>query len=106
MLGGSIGLSIATIVLNRKFNANLAGVLDPAQLRNIEQSLSTILRLNLSDRAVVGKVYAESFNEQMRLCTFLSAACVVASLGTLLRNPPSVAAAKEKQDAVMGEKEC
>lgn len=97
IFGGSLGLSFATIVLNHKLTTELVDILTPAQLRNLEQSLTTILRLNAADRAAVAVVYAASFNSQMRICTYLSAAGIVAAMGTFLKKPASIATAKEKE---------
>ncbi|KAH8692258.1 putative MFS multidrug transporter [Talaromyces proteolyticus] len=95
IFGGSIGLSIATIVLNHKINTELAGILTPFQLHNLEQSLTTIAELSPSDRAAVTRVYAASFGTQMRICTYLSAAGVIAATGTYLSEPPKISAPME-----------
>ena len=97
ILGGSIGLSIATIILNRKLTRELTGILSPSQLRSLEQSLTTILKLDSADRAAVAVIYAASFNAQMRICIYLSTAAIVAAMGTFLKKPPSIAAARERE---------
>jgi hypothetical protein len=97
IFGGSIGLSIATIILNHKLTTQLTGIVSPSQLRNLEQSLTTILKLGSADRAAVAVVYAASFNAQMRICTYLSAVAIVAAMGTFLKAPPSIAATKERE---------
>ncbi len=84
--------------MNHRLTTDLAGVLDGAQLRALERSMSTMRRLGSSERAAVATVFAKAFNEQMRVCTYLSVAGLLASAGTFLRNPPSIAAAKEKED--------
>lgn len=99
ILGGSIGLAIATIVLNNKLDKKLTGVLNPTQLSNLKQSLSTIRELPLGEQGAVAQVYSNSFNQQMRICTYLSVVCVVASLATYSRTPASIAAARAKQEA-------
>lgn len=84
--------------MNHRLTTDLAGVLDGAQLGALERSLSTMRRFSSSERAAVATVFARAFNQQMRVCTYLSVAGVLASAGTFLRNPPSIAAAREKED--------
>lgn len=99
ILGGSIGLSIATIVLNNKLSNGLAGVLDPAQINSLEQSLNNISTLSPANQGRVAQIYTDAFNEQMRICTYLSTAAVLAAITTYQKNPASVAAMREKQNA-------
>ena len=103
MLGGSIGLSMATIVLNNKLSTGLAGVLDPARIKFLEQSLNNISTLNPTDQALVAQTYTDAFNAQMRICTYLSAVALVAAIATYQKNPASVARLREKQKAMMAE---
>ena len=103
MLGGSIGLSIATIVLNNKLSTNLAGALDPARIKSLEQSLNNISTLNPTDQILVAQTYTDAFNAQMRICTYLSAVALVAAIGTYQKNPASVARLREKQKAMAAE---
>ena len=90
---------MATIVLNNKLSTGLAGALDPARIKELEQSLSTISSLSPENQALVAKVYADSFNEQMRVCCYLSIFALLAAIATYQRNPASVEAMKEKQKA-------
>ena len=71
-------------------------VLNSTQLVNLETFLSSIASLTPSEQAAVATVYTESFSQQMRVCTFLSAACIIAALGTFQRSPASVAARQDK----------
>ena len=103
ILGGSIGLSIATIVLNNKLSDGLAGDLDPARIKSLEQSLNTISTLSPANQSRVVQLYSDAFNEQMRICTYVSAAALLAAFATYQKNPPSVAAMREKQAAVVDE---
>ncbi len=63
ILGGSIGLAIAIIVLNHNFTTHLSSVLSSSELSNLRQSLSTILQLQPSQQLAVTKVFASSFND-------------------------------------------
>ena len=99
MLGGSLGLSIATIVLNNKLRNGLTGILDPAQIKSLEQALDSISVLNPASQALVERIYTDAFNEQMRICTYVSAAALLAAILTYQKNPPAVAARKKNQNA-------
>lgn len=99
ILGGSIGLAIATIILNDKLSKELAGMLDPTQLTTLQRSLSTIRDLEPRQQAAVAGVYAEAFNQQMRICTYVSVGCLLASLATFSRHPASIADARARQEA-------
>ena len=102
-LGGTIGLSIATIVLNNKLSTCLDGVLDPVRVKSLEQSLNNILTLNPNDQDLVAQAYTDAFNSQMRICTYLSAVALLAAIATYQKNPASVARLKEKQRAMAAE---
>ena len=103
MLGGSIGLSMATIILNNKLSTGLAGVLDPARIKSLEQSLNNISTLKPTDQALVAQTYTDAFNAQMRVCTYLSVVALVAAIATYQKNPASVARLREKQNAMAAE---
>ena len=102
-LGGIIGLSIATVVLNNKLSTCLTGVLDPARVQSLEESLNDISTLNPDDQALVAQAYTDAFNSQMRICTYLSAVALLAAIATYQKNPASVARLKEKQRAMAAE---
>ena len=94
---------MATIVLNKKLGTGLAGALDLARIQDLQQSLNSLGSLSPANQALVAKMYADSFNEQMRVCTYLSVFALLAALATYQRNPASVAAMKEKQNALRDE---
>ncbi|KAL8808018.1 MAG: hypothetical protein Q9182_000296 [Xanthomendoza sp. 2 TL-2023] len=97
ILGGSIGLAMATIVLNNRISDNLAGVVDPLGIKSIQQSVNAVVTLSPTNQALVRRAYSDAFNEQMRICAYLSAAGLLISLATYQKAPPSVAAMREKQ---------
>ena len=97
MLGGSIGLAVTTIVFNRNLVGTLSGSLTPAALHNLQQSLSTISDLPPEQQLEVVEVYAKSFNQQMRIATYVSAFCVIAALCTWQKNPVDIGAARERE---------
>lgn len=92
---------MGTIVLNNKLHNGLATALDPARLKDLEQSLNTIVTLSPADQRLVARLYAYAFNEQMRICTYISAAALLAAIATYQKHPASVAAMREKQNAMV-----
>jgi hypothetical protein len=100
-LGGSIGLAIFTVVLNNKFDVQLSSLLSSEQLYDLKRSLSTLGRLSLQQQAVVGSIFADSFNEQMRICMYLAIGALLAAVATYSRQPASIAEAQDRQKAMM-----
>ena len=96
-------MSIATIVLNNKLSDGLAGVLDPARIKSLEQSLNNISTLSPANQRLVQKMYSDAFNEQMRICTYISVVALLAAIATYQKHPASVALMREKQAAVADE---
>ena len=94
---------MATILLNKKLKNDLTGVLDPAQLQALQRSLDTISALSPKDQGLVARIYTSAFNEQMRICTYLCAAALIAAVATYQKAPASVAAMKDRQDELLRE---
>jgi hypothetical protein len=99
VLGGSIGLAIATIIFNHNISTQLPVVLSPSQLSSLEQSITTIYGLDTEQQGRVATVFASSFSTQMRVCTYLAAAAVVTAAFTWQKNPASVGDDKTNQNA-------
>jgi hypothetical protein len=87
VLGGTIGLAIATIIFNHNIAADLSGTLSPALLLNVQQSITTIFDLDPGQQVEVAAVFASSFNTQMRICMYMAMAALVASLFTWQKSP-------------------
>lgn len=95
---------MATIVLNNNIGDKLAGVVAPVGIKAIQQSVNAVAALSPANQGLVTEAYSDAFNEQMRICTYLSAAAFVISLATYQKTPPSIAAMRERQK--MRTKEC
>ena len=91
---------MGTIVLNNKLSSGLAKILEPAQIEDLQQSLSSISTLSPANQGHVTQMYTAAFNDQMRVCTYLSVVALLAAIATYQRNPASVAAMREKQNAM------
>ncbi len=99
IFGGSVGLAMATTVLNNRLRTGLSGVLTEDQITSLEKSLTTLRDLSPFEQGQVAQLYADGFNAQMRICTYLSVVGVIAAIATYQRTPATIAAMKEKQEA-------
>ncbi|KAK0387804.1 hypothetical protein NLU13_4049 [Sarocladium strictum] len=87
VLGGCVGLSICTVILNAHINQHLKAVLGTEQLDQLLRSPLSGLRLSPDLREMVKHVYANAFRQELQVMTGVCAAMVVCSLFTLERNP-------------------
>lgn len=89
-LGGSIGLSAATIVFNEAIRTSrrLNRTIQPDILDSIYKSPLVLEKLSGNQLALVSRVYADAFTDEMKMATYIAAASFVVSLLTLQRNPP------------------
>lgn len=97
VLGGSIGLAVATILSNNRLSNNLVTVLSPAEIEAVQRSLETISNLQPSQQIAVAKAFAESFNDQMRLCLGVCAVSILVAVSTWQRNPATLEENRNKQ---------
>ncbi|KIN05353.1 hypothetical protein OIDMADRAFT_39623 [Oidiodendron maius Zn] len=100
VLGGSVGLAIASMLLNRDIAKELPGFLTPLQISDLQQSLYTLSNLDQLQKEKVAAVFASSFRTQMRVSAYFSAAAVVVGLFTWQRHPASVSENKARQAAL------
>lgn len=89
-LGGSVGLAAGVIVFNQKIRSSpaLNNALTSAQLSTIFRSPLAVEQLSQRERQIVSRIYAEAFSSEMRVATYMAAACFACSLLTWQRNPP------------------
>ncbi|KAL8667019.1 MAG: hypothetical protein Q9202_000941 [Teloschistes flavicans] len=87
VLGGTVGLAICATVLNNHLRSSFPSVLNPDQISQISDSVQNIEHLNPNQEAFVRRIFAEGYNDQMRIMTYISAAVFLASLLLLERRP-------------------
>lgn len=78
VLGGSLGISVSTVLLHRAISQHVVGVLIPQDLSALGGGVS---HLSPSDRAVVSAAYSEAFHTGMVSATAVSVVAVLAALG-------------------------
>ena len=89
-MGGAIGLAASTIILNARFVDELPGILTPYELNSLRQSLNYIPLLSYEQQIAVAETFAKSFDDQLRYCTYVAAACVVISVFTFAKHPTNL----------------
>lgn len=87
VLGGSIGLSICTVVFNIHVNRYLEGHLTESQLESLHRSPLSGLQLPIDQRDLVKTVYAGAYTEEIKIMACICSVMVVAALFTLERHP-------------------
>jgi hypothetical protein len=89
ILGGNIGLALATIILNSHLTSDLAGMLTPQQINDVRRSLNAIETFTPREIAAVAESFARAFKTQLQACAGVSAACFVVCFLAWQRHPPS-----------------
>ncbi|EGO53006.1 hypothetical protein NEUTE1DRAFT_105955 [Neurospora tetrasperma FGSC 2508] len=95
VLGGSLGLSICTIIFNDILQTSLgpateAGRFPATVLDQLHRSPLAVFMLPPEQQILVKKVYSDAFRYQMLLMMAVVAVAVLASLGTYRSKPPAV----------------
>ena len=102
IFGGAISLAVATIIFNRLAVTELSDRLTPFELAQLLKSPTYAYQMSLPKQLAVQAVFSRSFNEQLRICTYVAADSFVISLFSFSRNPPDVLERKAAHDAVLG----
>jgi hypothetical protein len=90
VLGGIVGLSIATTLFNRRSRASLSDTLVPSQLEALYKSPLAVISFPPDQQVFVKGVYADVFSLQMRVLMFVCAVAVLVSLFSWERRPRNV----------------
>ncbi|QIW97217.1 hypothetical protein AMS68_002735 [Peltaster fructicola] len=90
VLGGSIGVAASNALFNSYARSQLAGVLTPAQISDLQLSTASVQTLNAQQAQAVRETYASSFGESLRICLYLAVVCLVLSGFTWQRHPPDI----------------
>lgn len=103
ILGGNIGLAIATIILNSHLTSDLAGILTPQQISDLRRSLNAIETFTPREIAAVAESFAHAFKTQLQACASVSAACFVFCFLAWQRHPPSFVDLEKKKAESRGQ---
>ncbi|KAL6715374.1 hypothetical protein ACLMJK_007640 [Lecanora helva] len=101
ILGGVIGLAVSTIIFNIHVGQDLSSILEPQQIQALRQSLNVLPTFSQQQQEAVRETFAKSFDEQLRVCTYLAAVCWVVVWGAWSKTPVDLAKRKEAYDALI-----
>ena len=90
VLGGAIGLAVATIILNDHIQDDLVGRLSKTQVEQLHQSPLGLVLLDDNLRHALARTYAQAFATTMQVVTAVSGVALLTSLFTLEKNPPPI----------------
>ena len=91
ILGGTVGVAVATNLLNNRVKTHLSSVLPPGQLNAILQSTQIIENLEAGIQKQVKSVFAEGYNTQTGAMLGFSAAEFLAVMLMWEKNPKRIA---------------
>ena len=101
ILGGVIGLAASTIIFNIRVGKDLPLVLDPTQIHSLRQTLNAVSSFTEQQQEAVRHSFAQSFNDQLRICMYISAVCWVITWACWSKKPADLAERKEAHDAMI-----
>lgn len=90
VFGGSIGIAVGNIVFLRDARRNLEGVMSEDQILSLQGSALFTSTLDQNQQDEVRRIYANSFDSTMRICTYLAAASLAIAAFTWQRHPPEL----------------
>ncbi|EED14464.1 MFS multidrug transporter, putative [Talaromyces stipitatus ATCC 10500] len=91
LLGGNLGLAIATVVLNQQLVSDLSGIVPSDELDNLRHSLLAMSSLTAQQAAVVRQAFADAFKTQLVINMGVAGAAFVFSMYTWERHPTTFA---------------
>lgn len=97
IIGGNIGLALATITLNSHLNSDLAAILTPQQINELQRSLNAIATFTPREVAAVAESVANAFKSQLLACVGVAAASLVVGLLTWQRHPHTFVELEKKK---------
>jgi len=100
VFGGSLGVAAGFIVLNSRITETLTGVLTAKELEDFYRSPLVVESFDVLKQLSVRTTYIEAFRISMYVSVGISAACLLASLGTYQRDPPSIEKRLQDLEAV------
>ncbi|KAH8588579.1 major facilitator superfamily domain-containing protein [Bisporella sp. PMI_857] len=102
VFGGTIGVAASTIILNQFVEKELTGVVTSEQLEEFYTSPVAGYQWGVYEQSFVRKAETKAFRHDMLNCTYISAACLVISLFTYQKRPPTILERKRQLEALYG----
>lgn len=93
-MGGVLGIAVSTIMFNRKIDQNMHPEISEDELYALYSSPAILERLEPSQQQWVSWVYAQSFNDTLRVYMCLAVVALVCSVLTWQKKPTTMAEKK------------
>ncbi|KAL8695247.1 MAG: hypothetical protein Q9218_000285 [Villophora microphyllina] len=90
VLGGSIGLAIASLIFNHRATLSLRGILTPAEVSLLLSNPEAIKVYPPSQIKIIRSLYGNAYRDEMRFALYIAVVAVVAAAFTYQRKPPDV----------------
>lgn len=94
VFGGSIGIAASTAILAVVERRELAGLVSPSQLTSLASAAASLSPAALF---AIRKAYADAFDKTLRVTAIVACAGFLLTLGTIQRNPLSLAERRKEQ---------
>ncbi len=94
ILGGSIGIATATVILATTEIRDLSGLVTEGQLASLQSEANSLSPQQLQ---AVRQAYADSFTEELRICAGIAALALITTLMTFERHPRSMQELRQQQ---------
>lgn len=98
LLGGNIGLAIATIVLNQQLVTDLSSIVPADELNNLRHSLLALSLLTPEQAEVVQGSFARAFQIQLDINMGVAGAALLFAVCTWERRPTTFAQLLERNN--------
>lgn len=100
IVGGTLGVAMSSALFGNHISS-LTGTLTPSQISILYRNPAYISQLNVVEQLAVRDAFATSFNESLRICTYLGAVSLVISAFVWQRNPPTIEDRKNQLEAAI-----
>jgi len=88
-------LALATIILNKHLDSDLAYVLTTSQINDLRKSINAVQGFTPVQVAAVSMSFSNAFKSQFQSCMGVAAVSLVVALCAWQRHPPTVASQRE-----------
>lgn len=100
VIGGTLGVAMGSALFGNHI-AGLAGVLTPAEITTLARNPGFASTLEPVQQVAVRQAFAASFNQSLRICTYVAAVSLFISLFVWQRHPPSIQTRKKQLEAAV-----
>jgi hypothetical protein len=100
VLGGAVGIAVCSVIFNTQVTNRLAGVLDLADMRALQQSPIISAWLSPEQQELVREVYASAFTDDIKVMICVAAISLASSFVTYELDPPPMPSAPQPKQEV------